>query len=499
MQSVVSTQPLLIRADASVDIGTGHVMRCLALAQAWQDRGGAVVFSSARMPKNLEKSLLRRRLHVSRQPFPIGTPEDASAVVNRARSMGVDWVMVDGYQFGAEFEESLKEAGLRVLFVDDLGCVRRYSADIVLNQNSYADAAMYRSRAASTRLLLGPRYALLRREFLVARCARPPLASRAQRLLVTIGGSDPEKITGLVLDSLKLLRDDSLEVRVVVGPANVNGADLLRRQVNYALEVVDGADMPQFMNWADAAISAAGITTWELLYMGIPSLLIIAAENQRGNAEALDASGAAINLGWYGQLRPADVAERISAMLADTQLRSRLREKGVTLVDGNGTQRLLRCMHGQRLNIRRTTVKDAQLLWKWANDAETRAASFTTARIPWETHLAWFSERLVDPETFLYIAVDDGEPIGQLRFKLEGDIAIVSVSVAGEHRGKGYGKELLCLGTDKVFEDSRAKTVNAYVKSSNAASQRAFLRAGFKVAGKVTMGGQDAILLVRER
>ena len=154
---------LLIRADAGAAMGTGHVMRCLALAQAWQDAGDQAVFVSSSLPPALDSRLRDEQIGVHPLSAAVGTAADARATADRARALGARWIVVDGYQFGADYQRALKDASFRLLVIDDYGHAGHYCAELVLNQNLDAPESLYRSRGPSTQLLLGCRYALLRR------------------------------------------------------------------------------------------------------------------------------------------------------------------------------------------------------------------------------------------------------------------------------------------------------------------------------------------------
>src|SRR5579864_7920496 len=121
-------EPLLIRADASVAMGTGHVMRCLALAQAWQDSGGRAVFAIADATPSVRQRLQNEGVEVENITAEAGTPLDATETSDLARRHGSFWVVADGYQFDAEYQSTVKATGLRLLFVDDDGRAKRYSA-----------------------------------------------------------------------------------------------------------------------------------------------------------------------------------------------------------------------------------------------------------------------------------------------------------------------------------------------------------------------------------
>ena len=177
MQSGNSIQPtnsFLIRADASAQIGAGHVMRCLALAQALQDDGGSATFVMASGSPGLEARVKLEKIEVQQIAAKPGSTDDAVKTAELAKQIGAAWVVVDGYQFGALYQKTIKASGLRLLFIDDNGHADHYYADLILNQNIHAHEDMYASKERHSKLLLGTRSALLRR----------PLAVRQLRLAV---------------------------------------------------------------------------------------------------------------------------------------------------------------------------------------------------------------------------------------------------------------------------------------------------------------------------
>src|SRR5262245_49913761 len=178
---------LLIRADASPEIGTGHVMRCLALAQAWHERGGEAILVTARSIDSLKPRLDEEGLPVRRLDDESGSLGDARATARLAREIGADWAVLDGYHFTAEYQRVLKAAAVRVLVIDDYGHAEHYWADAILNQNLHARESLYPSRKSDIRLLLGPRYTLLRREFWKWRGWKRTHPREATKVLVTFG------------------------------------------------------------------------------------------------------------------------------------------------------------------------------------------------------------------------------------------------------------------------------------------------------------------------
>lgn len=332
---------MVVRADASPAIGSGHVMRCLALAKAWQETGGAVTYLSAEMIPAVEQRLASESVAVRRIAGMPGIAEDADAVVAAARA--ANWVVVDGYRFAPDYIRRLKSGGLRVLFFDDDGRFEFYGADVILNQNISASAAMYDQRETFTRLLLGSEYALLRPEFLAETKTREH-PNVARKILVTMGGSDPDNVTKMVLLALARI-DMEFEARIVIGGGNSRIAELDAIAGKYPGKLrleVNPPNMAPLMRWADVAISGAGSTCWELAYMGVPSMVIALSRDQQAIAQGLADREIAVSLGWHASLSEERISEALEHLLTDRGRRVAMSERGQKLVDGQGAARVVK-------------------------------------------------------------------------------------------------------------------------------------------------------------
>jgi UDP-2,4-diacetamido-2,4,6-trideoxy-beta-L-altropyranose hydrolase len=336
------TTSLLIRADASSQMGTGHLMRCLALAQAHQEMGGRIIFAMA--IKTLGERLESEGMEIVYLSVVPGSVEDAKTTANLAQDLGCNWVVVDGYHFSAEYQDILKNTGVKLLFIDDGGHASHYYADWVLNQNIYAREALYPSCETYTQLLLGTRYALLRREFWSWRGWQRKMPQKASKILVTLGGGDPDNVTGKVIQALQQIDSEMLDVTVVVGGANPHYEQLkfacqkLRFPIRFERNVTH---MPELMARADVAVTAGGGTCWELAFLGLPSLILIVAENQRAIASKLGEKETAINLGWHENASAEEIARATAHLLERVQTRATMCQLGQELVDGWGAFRVL--------------------------------------------------------------------------------------------------------------------------------------------------------------
>jgi UDP-2,4-diacetamido-2,4,6-trideoxy-beta-L-altropyranose hydrolase len=322
-------------------------MRCLALGEAWQEAGGAVTFACARIPTPLRARLERDGIEVVQLSSDIGSTSDAGDTVALARSVGATWVAVDGYGFGTPFHRAVVEGGLRLLALDDEGSSQPQIAHLLLNPNLHASDRDYPELAAHTQLLLGSRYAPLRREFRNrAPCPREA-PEEARRILVTFGGSDPTDGIGSTLRALELMRWPELEARVVVGPANPR-ADLLESRVpegdTRVTFVHRSANLREGMEWCDLAIAAAGSTCWELAFMGVPMIVVAVAENQVRIAESLAAMGAARSVGWHAEDMDKALRAALEGLRWSPDARGGMARRAQELVDGAGAPRVVHRM-----------------------------------------------------------------------------------------------------------------------------------------------------------
>lgn len=333
---------LIIRADADARMGIGHLMRCLALGQGWKDAGGQVIFITACSNERLLQHLYDEGVAVHQLERPYPDVQDWQVTERLLAEHPEAWLVLDGYHFYSDYQRRVKEAGYRLMVIDDLAHLPHYYADIVLNQNIHAEDLRY-SCEPYTKLLLGTKYVLLRREFLKWRGWERKILDVARRVLVTMGGSDPANVTLKVIQALQRLEIDGLEAVVTVGESNphydelqcaVRASRLPIRLESYV------TNMPELMAWADVAVSAGGSSCWELAFMGLPSLILILADNQRAAAERLATAEVAVNLGLYEFRCAAEIAHSLSPLLRERDKRAEMAQRGQELVDGNGVVRV---------------------------------------------------------------------------------------------------------------------------------------------------------------
>jgi UDP-2,4-diacetamido-2,4,6-trideoxy-beta-L-altropyranose hydrolase len=350
------------RADASLVIGTGHVMRCLTLADALRERGAECVFLSRDHRANLHQ-IVEARGHsiLSLGGIDDESIQDSSTTdyvhwlgvdlqrdIDDTRSklagLYVDWLVVDHYALDAQWEESMRPFCSRIMVIDDLAD-RNHSADLLLDQNLGAVTAHYKSRVPKKcALILGPQYALLRQEF--AKLRDHSLFRRSEgnlnRLLITMGGVDREDVTSAVLDALEQCDfSEGFNVTVVMGPG-APWRDKVMAKVQKlpfpAIVIQNAHNMAKLMCDADLAIGGAGSTAWERCCLGLPSLHVVLAENQRRIANALGEAGAACFLERSNLV--VELVQMMKSLAQDPMQLVRMSMAAAKVTDGQGAERV---------------------------------------------------------------------------------------------------------------------------------------------------------------
>ena len=345
---------LYIRTDANGKIGAGHIMRCIALAQAWQYQGGEVTFISC-----CENDPIRERITQEGFSFvsivrPHPHSSDLTQTLNiieskRPNDPSSVWLVLDGYHFTPEYQKAIRDTGNYLLVIDDMNHLPQYHANILLNQNIHAPDLNYHCDE-DTALLLGTRYVLLRREFLKYRGFKRQIPDQAKNILVTLGGADPDNVTLKVIEALKLLDYPEIEVKIIIGPANPH-QNLLSQTLFSSFSafelLINPPDMPELMAWADLAISAAGSTCWELAFMQLPFVAIVAAENQCQSAQKL-ANRLVTVFNVADNMFIKNIVHSLKYLLNNKIIREKLSGSIQNLIDGAGVNRTMQACNGNR-------------------------------------------------------------------------------------------------------------------------------------------------------
>ncbi|MCH7594911.1 MAG: UDP-2,4-diacetamido-2,4,6-trideoxy-beta-L-altropyranose hydrolase, partial [Chloroflexi bacterium] len=338
--------PVAFRVDANSTMGAGHLMRCLSLAEACRAQGGEPVFFTATAAEGLVERVRTAGFGIV-QIEPDAPDRGVRAICVWASANKRSWVVLDGYQFNGAYQLAVAQAGARLLVIDDHVRLPRYHSDLVLDQNLGSEGRRY-PVSPRCRVLLGPRYALLAPGFTDAAVNARTHPERASRVLVTLGGADPDDATSLIISALNPAGStdefpNDLEVTVVIGAANRRRDEVREHAERSGFEVVENTtNMPGLMADADMAVIAAGSTSWEVCRMGLPTITITLADNQREIAAALADAGVAVSLGWHEGVTEDAVRREVLRLLDDRGERERMSETGRNLVDGRGAARVVK-------------------------------------------------------------------------------------------------------------------------------------------------------------
>lgn len=509
---------IVFRVDASLEIGSGHVTRCLTLAQALRDGGCQVMFVCRDCPGNMCNLIAGHAFSLVRLPMVptanaaqiptatpdepvrvanIGAPADVDAQATReaiAAWGGADWLVVDQYSLDHLWERSLRLAVPRIMVIDDLAD-RPHDCDLLLNQNIAPEAhRRHAAIAEASTLLLGPKYALLQPDYETLHALTPLREGRIRRILIYFGAADRDNLTSRALAAFLGLERHDVEVDVVVheGSPHLQG---IKRQITGHSNITLHAPLPtlaRLMARADIAIGACGTTAWERLCVGLPALVITLAENQRSISRELHARGLIRELGDVTTVRNADIARVLDELLrvgVDKEWSARCH----ATVDGKGARRVRAVMTTTAqtpLVMRDATGHDESLLLEWANDPITRRNSFTSDPIDEISHRRWFQPRLDSPESCrIYIGeVANDIPVGQVRFERVGHEWQIAYSLAREFRRRGLGAPLLDSALQSFRELNRGAIVFGNVKPGNLSSRQVFETLGFQ---RIPIAGFD--------
>jgi UDP-2,4-diacetamido-2,4,6-trideoxy-beta-L-altropyranose hydrolase/UDP-4-amino-4,6-dideoxy-N-acetyl-beta-L-altrosamine N-acetyltransferase len=486
---------LALRADAYPELGSGHLMRCLALAQGAGELGRKVVFIT-----HCESGALLDR--VRKEGFKLyefGRPGGLEETVAILRGEKPDWAVLDGYHMGS-YQKAIKDLGCRLLVIDDYAHLEHYTADIILNQNYGAEKFRY-SAEPYTRFLLGTEYVLLRREFLRYTDFKRTIPDMAKKLLITMGGGDPENNTLKVLRAVNLI-DAVLDVKIIIGVSNPHLESISKeadsgRHNTEMLTAVE--DMARLMAWADAAVSAGGTTLWELAFMGLPSVLFIVADNQENAVNALSMEGFP-SAGWIKNTGVNDLKGILKQLLYDNNLRAALAEKGREIVDGRGAERVSKEMdvsqsdEGLRkdfdfdevrfINFINLTDKEKELVRGWRNSDEIRKWMFTDHIISKEEHLRFIENLKKDGMNFYWMARVNDSPAWVVYLQ-NVDTGNKSSYFGIYSVRKGDGKTMLHHLLHLCFEILQMLTLKCELIEGNEKAYRLYERFGFKPESSV--------------
>jgi UDP-2,4-diacetamido-2,4,6-trideoxy-beta-L-altropyranose hydrolase len=491
-----------LRADASVAIGSGHVMRCLALADALKARGAHCLLLTRALPDRIHEWAVHgghdvvylaqgAERPVPGRPYGLDEEEDARACLAAlAGCGGADRLVVDHYGLGAAFESAIRPAVGWIGVIDDLAD-RAHDCEVLLDQN-ICEAAEERYAQLVPQgcvTLLGPRYALLSGEYARARQSASERDGVVHNVLVFLGGGDVEGITLRVLHALSALDRKDLSVTVVVGGANPHACELAlacaaRPNTEF---VVDTVHMASLVARSHLAVGAPGSATWERCYLGAPAILASFADNHVPVAAGVSAAGAAVDL---GMVPDADtIADALRELLADPPRVRAMSAAALRLMrgarPGARCEMAARVMAGSSRGLLRSIGPDDEArVLAWRNSPRVRERSLSDRVLSSEEHHAWFVSALDDAHSLHWVFEFDDVAIGVVSMKEESDGTLAWGFYLGDPSAPpGAGTVMCRLALREAFVVEGVPSVSAEVLADNDVSLRLHRRLGFSQVG----------------
>lgn len=441
---------ITFRTDASLQIGTGHVTRCLTLANALRDRGALCRFVCREHKGNLLELIRKQGFEAIGLPLQesdgCSVPEtdtqplahstwlgtdwatDAEQTTVGAGGTAIDWLIVDHYALDVRWESAMRSQCQELMVIDDIAD-RAHDCDLVLDQNLFSDMAERYSGKVPVHCgqMLGPQYALLQPLYAELHPRIPPREGPIRRILIYFGGADSNNLTGMAVAAYLALAREDIALDVVINPSNPH-VETLRHQIEGHIKITLHEGLPSLaplMAQADLAIGAGGATSWERCCMGLPALVITLAANQTPIASELERLGL---IHWLGDASEVSESTLVNALrhLCSTGLASDWSDRCRQEVDGLGTARVVSTLmlNAQtKLKARLARVDDEMLMLRWANDRVLRHNEITPSDTDCTAHHAEFCRCLRNLEHCrLYVLETEcGLPIGQVRFDRIGD------------------------------------------------------------------------------
>ena len=467
---------VVFRADASLAIGSGHVMRCLTLAEVLRAQGAMVSFICREHDGHLCDLIENRGITVVRlQKFMAGYhvadsglyaaslgaswQDDASQSLAAVMAMPVapSWLVVDHYAIDHRWERSFRDSVDRIMVIDDLAD-RQHDCDLLLDQNLVAQReTRYADKVpTSCGLLLGPENALLQPIYGELHVRIPPREGPLRRILIFFSGADTENLTGLALTAVLRLGRPEIMVDVVISastPHTETVSRLAANQPNVHLHHRLPTLAP-LMAAADLAIGAAGATSWERLCLGLPALVVTLAENQRPIASELQKRGLIRWLGHYNEVTEETIKTALENLLQDG-LPSHWSSRCSAVIDGKGVARVcaaLTAEPGTPLIARYATPADQGLVLAWETSRASAGTAYTPVVDSIEGQCMAFRKHLRDLDNchWYILETQDAAAIGQVRFRRERTIWEIDCKQAPVFYGRNLGRSMISKAVSKL-------------------------------------------------
>jgi len=490
---------VVFRTDASEEIGSGHFMRCLALAEELQNLGAKVLFICYQLPQYMRDMLNAKGMGEAQLNSNMSSDinndlthshwlglsqiEDAEQSIKILSNQNFDLLVVDHYALDIRWELALRASVSKIMVIDDIAD-REHDCDFLLDQNYYVCMNdRYAGKVpANCCLLLGPKFALLRNEFHLARSEVTHRFGAVKRILVSFGGMDSGNYTTLTLNILSQLKNQSFLVDVVIGLNHPYKEEIITLCTQYKFIChVQTNEISKLMAISDLAIGSGGISIWERCCLGLPTLVICAAENQRIQIKDAAEKGFIFAPNVSTDLS-SQLKLHINSILENESLRTLISKSAMQEVDGLGLKRIKVALISNNIQLRTATKSDSQNIFEWRTHPSIVKTSSNSNPITWDNHESWYVEAIKDKNRLILIGEIDRIPIGVIRFDIENTTALISIYLVPRDDTKGFGSNLL-IRAEEWLKSYRSDVINirAEVLGDNIKSQSMFSKSNYHI------------------
>lgn len=478
---------LLIRADANTMIASGHIQRCLSIADAIAQEDVEVVFVSSEVEAKQVLAGKKYRCIILENDYR-EKDNEIPLLVELIQKENADGILVDSYEITNEYLYELAKK-CPLAYIATMKNIE-FSGDLLINYTQYSKQKYFEEKYSEMQkkgfLLQGERYVPLRGEFQnISQRTR----KKIEKILITTGGSDPDEMSfEILMECISHKKLQDMQYTVVVGNyfQHVDKLEELVKRCSKVELKCNVKNMSELMKTHDMAVSAGGTTLFELCACGLPTVSFAMADNQIPMTTYFEEKGIIPYAGDERQNKVEVVQKVVNQFeywITHIDEINEMSMKMSSLVDGLGAKRIAEkivdMMSDERL--KEACEKDKDLLLDWANEKKVREASFCSETITREQHEKWFQKVLNSNDILQFIFYKGNIPIGQIRLEKEQESAIISYSIAKEHRGKGYGKGMVEMLEKEVQKNHpEILELQAFVKKDNIASQKVFEGLGYQ-------------------
>lgn len=479
----------------------GHIMRCLALADMLKND-----FNVAFAIQESKESVIKNIHSVTETILHLPLTADYDQDVNNFSQFlePTDIVVLDGYNFKTNYQQTIKDKGCKLVVIDDLHSWH-HVADVIINHADGITASDY-SKEDYTKLYLGLDYVLLRKPFLTSTSETKKI-NALKKVFISMGAADINNLTQKFTEAVIQIKGIE-EIHLMLGSINPNlkSIDALIEK-NKSIKIIkhfeiSAAELAQLLKVCDISICPASSISLESCAIGIGLISGYTAENQKGILQGLKDKNTIIDLGDLNSIKTETIISEIKKIAESPNQLNQLIVNQKKLIDGSSPKRLLKIVKeliSEKIHFRFAKETDVDKYFKWTNDPTVRNNSYNQSEVSYENHVKWFNSKLASKDCFLYLFLnEENTPIGQIRIEKNEKETIIGISIDYAQRGKGFASRMLQMASEDYLKKHTLEAITAYIKIENTSSYHSFVKAGFGGEELVTEQGFKSYKLYKK-